>query len=110
MLNLPINFHLVFIQIYLPTGGHVKITSSEIRLYPSVHDMEKTRGLCGSFNFECNDDFEMRDGSYFPGEEARDDCSDHDERYAPNGFSEDWRCHSCFCPCFFIYFWDGLLS
>ena len=73
----------------------VKVSTSYIYVYGSVHDLDKTHGLCGTFNLDCSDDFEMRDGSDYADtdSEAGRPCEDQEleDRYSPDDFGKDWR-------------------
>ncbi|XP_048252125.1 von Willebrand factor D and EGF domain-containing protein-like [Haliotis rufescens] len=65
-------------EVYLPTGGRVTVTVCDIYLnvyiYPSIQDVNNTRGLCGTLTANCRDDFFLRDGTYSTDVTATGDC------------------------------------
>ena len=71
---------------------------SYIEVHPSAQDLNNTSGLCGTFNNKCNDDFELRDGSYSTVDGAKDGCDREEpgdtcsaEKWYPDDFSQSWR-------------------
>ncbi|XP_048251946.1 uncharacterized protein LOC124118060 [Haliotis rufescens] len=65
-------------EVYLPTGGRVTVNVYGIYLnvyiYPSIQDVNNTRGLCGTLTANCRDDFFLRDGTYSTDVTATGDC------------------------------------
>ncbi|XP_046336082.1 uncharacterized protein LOC124118073 [Haliotis rufescens] len=65
-------------EVYLPTGGRVTVNVYDIYLnvyiYPSIQDVNNTRGLCGTLSGNCSDDFFLRDGTYSTDVTATGDC------------------------------------
>ena len=47
-------------QIKLPTGATVVFESKSIKIYASVIETDQTRGMCGTFNLDCTDEFYYR--------------------------------------------------
>ena len=86
-------YQYVDYQVFLPTGGHVEINERQIVIKPTAHDREKTQGLCGTFNSDCTDDFELRDGSDYGDvdADASRTCGQQNRRFSPNTYSNDWR-------------------
>ena len=84
------------VQIRLPTGAYVKVGTTYIEYHASVQDIDKVHGLCGTFTFDCTDDFELPDGSQYNDPEATKPC-DRDQpgqTCAVNTFEPDDYCHS----------------
>ncbi|XP_046568684.1 von Willebrand factor D and EGF domain-containing protein-like isoform X2 [Haliotis rubra] len=84
-------------EVYLPTGGKVKVTVYGIYLnvyiYPSVQDENNSRGLCGTLTGNCKDDFVLRNGAYSTDDTATGDC---DTTYSNwknllTTFSNSWK-------------------
>lgn len=58
----------------------------------SVHDFEKTRGLCGYFNGKCDDDLRLRDNTQSTHSARALPCSNHGHTALyPNDYSNSWR-------------------
>ncbi|XP_046568692.1 von Willebrand factor D and EGF domain-containing protein-like isoform X2 [Haliotis rubra] len=66
-------------EVYLPTGGKVKVSVYGIYLnvyiYPSVQDENNSRGLCGTLTGNCSDDFVLRNGDYSTDNTSTGDCN-----------------------------------
>ncbi|XP_046351564.2 uncharacterized protein LOC124132030 [Haliotis rufescens] len=84
-------------EIYLPTGGKVRVnlygSYLDVYIYPSVQDIENSRGLCGKLSDVCSDDFIMRDGSYSTDITSTDDCNAPYRNWENllTTFSNSWR-------------------
>ncbi|XP_048252122.1 von Willebrand factor D and EGF domain-containing protein-like isoform X1 [Haliotis rufescens] len=65
-------------EVYLPTGGRVTVKVYgfylNVYIYPSIQDVNSTRGLCGTLSANCSDDFFLRDGTYSTDVTATGDC------------------------------------
>ena len=72
--------YLLPLQIYLPTGMRVEFREGSMDIYPSVKDIDQSEGLCGNYNGDTTDDFQIRDTDKYD-----------DNRYYPNEFSNSWR-------------------
>ncbi|KAJ8316790.1 hypothetical protein KUTeg_004694 [Tegillarca granosa] len=74
--------------VILPTGTTVHVKRTVIRaqnflnvwIKPSAADYKKTKGLCGSFNDDKNDDLTLANGTLYTGPTSR-----------PYDFSKSWR-------------------
>ncbi|XP_071110645.1 LOW QUALITY PROTEIN: uncharacterized protein [Haliotis cracherodii] len=95
-------------EIYLPTGGKVRVnlyrSYLDVYIYPSVQDIENSRGLCGKLSDVCSDDFVMRDGSYSTDITSTDDCNAGYRVWEnllttfSNSWSVDWQTNDLFNP------------
>ena len=88
----------VWFQAHLPTGGYVEIGNLYIEVHPSAQDINNTQGLCGTFNYRCDDDFVLRDGSYSAVDGAKEGCDREVpgevcavDKWYPDDFNRDWR-------------------
>ncbi|XP_067686426.1 von Willebrand factor D and EGF domain-containing protein-like isoform X2 [Haliotis asinina] len=84
-------------EVYLPTGGRVKVNVYSIYLnvyiYPSVQDENHSLGLCGTLTGNCRDDFVLRNGSYSTDDTATDDCNSPYSNWQNilTKFSNSWK-------------------
>ncbi|XP_035827995.1 uncharacterized protein LOC118477191 [Aplysia californica] len=71
-------------KVILPTGTEVKVNVASdflnVWIQPSAADFNSSRGLCGTYNKESDDDLTLPSGSIYPGDERQ-----------PNSFSLSWR-------------------
>ncbi|XP_071092756.1 von Willebrand factor D and EGF domain-containing protein-like [Haliotis cracherodii] len=84
-------------EVYLPTGGRVTVNVYGIYLnvyiYPSIQDVNNTRGLCGTLSANCSDDFFLRDGTYSTDATATGDCRTTSNNWQNllTTFSNSWK-------------------
>lgn len=65
-----------------------------IQIYPSLRDVGKTRGLCGTLNDNCQDDFLKADGELYTDSNTAKDCDTlglADYQFQPDAFSQTWQ-------------------
>lgn len=85
--------------MYTPLGTRIESTFRgetfmTVQVFPSVRDVGKTRGLCGTLTDDCTDDFLKADGTYFHDVNTAKPCSVLgliDYSFQPDQFSETWR-------------------
>lgn len=85
--------------MYTPIGTRIESTFRDetfmtVQIFPSLRDVRKTRGLCGTLTDNCQDDFLKADGNNYTDDNTRKNCSHlglSDYSFQPNEFSESWR-------------------
>lgn len=83
-------------RIYTPVGTRIDVKVENKRLtvtlFPTVRDINKTEGLCGTLNNDCTDDFKRSDNTYFHSTEANKTCDQvkTDHNFRPKSFSDSW--------------------
>ncbi|XP_067652440.1 von Willebrand factor D and EGF domain-containing protein-like [Haliotis asinina] len=82
-------------EIYLPTGGRVKVNVYSmylnIYIYPSVQDENHSLGLCGTLTGNSKDDFVPRNGNYSTDDTAVGDTSYRNWQNLLTAFSNSWK-------------------
>lgn len=85
--------------MYTPLGSRIESvlrgeTFMTVQIFPSLRDVGKTRGLCGTLTNDCKDDFLKSDGSPFKNGDTERNCDTLgliDYRFRPDTFSKSWR-------------------
>lgn len=85
--------------MYTPLGTRIESTLRDetfmtVQIFPSLRDVGKTRGLCGTLTDNCPDDFLKSDGNFYTDTNAAKNCSQlgaTDYSFQPNEFSVTWR-------------------
>lgn len=74
-------------QITLPTGTKIEVLLGVVTIFASMADQGQVNGLCGTYNGRCEDDFQLRDGSYNPAPPYS--CTNTRESFPE--FADSWR-------------------
>lgn len=85
--------------MYTPLGTRIESTFRDetfmtVQVFPSLRDVGKSRGLCGTLTGHCQDDFLKADGTLYTDEDTAKNCSQlglTDYSFQPDAFSETWR-------------------
>lgn len=85
--------------MYTPLGTRIESTFRgetfmTVQIFPSLRDVGKTKGLCGTLTNNCQDDFLKADGTYYNDGNTARNCSElsmADYQFQPDAFSETWR-------------------
>ncbi|XP_069142548.1 uncharacterized protein [Argopecten irradians] len=84
-------------RIYTPIGTRIDVSMAvshlTVKIYPSVRDMEKSEGLCGTLISDCTDDFRMGNNAYFHSLDTAKTCNAivfQDYNFKPRVFSNSW--------------------
>ncbi|XP_061186882.1 uncharacterized protein LOC133195010 [Saccostrea echinata] len=86
-------------EMYTPLGTRIVSllygeTFMTVQIFPSLRDVGRTKGLCGTLTDDCKDDFLKSDGTTFTNGDTARECNTlglTDYKFRPDEFSYSWR-------------------
>lgn len=85
--------------MYTPLGTRITSvirgdTFMTVQIFPSLRDVGRTKGLCGTLTNDCKDDFLKSDGTHYTDGNTARECHTlglTDYQFQPDEFSKTWE-------------------